>query len=358
MKFCTEGGADKKLDSLRAPKGAKKNVLHRCFELGESVKSVSEDIGYTKSSIFSWRKKYFPEKPSGTAEVEEEIKYTKDLVDALENRLESRAAQKLWDRVSEMLASDKIKNIQSEYDSGARVGHKTADTSFFGYKNHIAMNEERLITAIEVTAGQESDTKQFRSLVEKSEKNGIEIDEVIGDRAYSSKGNIDYCEGRSIKLIPRLNAVATNGQPQNIEFIYNKDAGTLQCPEGHLAMSHEIRPHKNGSQYYTYWFSVKKCRKCPRYGTCCKTGAKRKSCSVTVSGDAHRKQSEFEQADCFKTRIKERYKIEAKNAELKQVHGLDKCRHVGLSGMRMQMYFSAFASNVKRIIKLNEMATA
>ncbi|MDD3224630.1 MAG: IS3 family transposase [Clostridium sp.] len=32
--------------------------LHRCFELGESIKSVSEDIGYTRSSIYAWRKKY------------------------------------------------------------------------------------------------------------------------------------------------------------------------------------------------------------------------------------------------------------------------------------------------------------
>ena len=32
--------------------------IHRCFELGESVKSVSEDIGYSRASIYQWRKKY------------------------------------------------------------------------------------------------------------------------------------------------------------------------------------------------------------------------------------------------------------------------------------------------------------
>lgn len=37
------------------------DALRRCFELGESVKSVAEDIGYTKSSIFAWRKKYLRE---------------------------------------------------------------------------------------------------------------------------------------------------------------------------------------------------------------------------------------------------------------------------------------------------------
>ncbi|HML37717.1 MAG TPA: IS3 family transposase [Bacillota bacterium] len=39
----------------------KLEALRRCFEQGESVKSVAEDIGYTKSSIFAWRKKYLRE---------------------------------------------------------------------------------------------------------------------------------------------------------------------------------------------------------------------------------------------------------------------------------------------------------
>lgn len=39
----------------------KMDTIHRCFELGESVKSVSEDIGYTRASIYSWRKKYLQE---------------------------------------------------------------------------------------------------------------------------------------------------------------------------------------------------------------------------------------------------------------------------------------------------------
>lgn len=34
------------------------DAIHRCFELGESIKSVSEDTGYTRASIYNWRKKY------------------------------------------------------------------------------------------------------------------------------------------------------------------------------------------------------------------------------------------------------------------------------------------------------------
>lgn len=36
----------------------KLEILHRCFEDGEDVKSISEEYGYSRESIYSWRKKY------------------------------------------------------------------------------------------------------------------------------------------------------------------------------------------------------------------------------------------------------------------------------------------------------------
>lgn len=36
----------------------KMNAIHRCFELGESITSVLEDIGYTIAGIYTWRKRY------------------------------------------------------------------------------------------------------------------------------------------------------------------------------------------------------------------------------------------------------------------------------------------------------------
>ena len=40
------------------PAEFKLKVLRRCFENGESVKSVSEEIGYSRASIYTWRKRY------------------------------------------------------------------------------------------------------------------------------------------------------------------------------------------------------------------------------------------------------------------------------------------------------------
>jgi len=36
----------------------KLDAIRRCFECGESIKYVSEDIGYSRASIYQWRKRY------------------------------------------------------------------------------------------------------------------------------------------------------------------------------------------------------------------------------------------------------------------------------------------------------------
>ena len=322
--------------------------------LRRMTKSLRKEIYRTQVELAE----NFPEKPSLTSTIEDEIAYTKLLVSALEDKLSYKTTRKLLARVKELLDDDKIKRIQSGSDEDASVGHKSIDNSFFGYKNHLAITDERLISGIEVTSGRASDGKELTSLVEKSEKNGVSVEEVLGDMAYSSKDNIDYCEDKNIKLISRLNTVVSNGNSRDDKFIFNKDAGTMQCPEGHLAMRCETRKGNYDNEYYNYFFSIKKCKKCPRYGTCCKEGAKSKSHNVTIIGKTREKQYEFEQSAYFKERIKDRYKIEAKNAELKQSHGLGKCKYAGLFGMKTQIYFTAFVANIKRIVKLNEMKPA
>lgn len=39
----------------------KLDAIHRCFELGENVQLVAEEIGYSRVSIYTWRKKYIQE---------------------------------------------------------------------------------------------------------------------------------------------------------------------------------------------------------------------------------------------------------------------------------------------------------
>lgn len=68
--------------------------------------------------------------------------------------------------------------------------------------------------------------------------------------------------------------------------------------------------------------------------------------------DTHSAHAQFQETTYFKAKAKERYKIEAKNSELKHRHGYDIASSSGLIGMQMQGALAIFAVNMKRIIKL------
>jgi hypothetical protein len=89
-------------------------------------------------------------------------------------------------------------------DEEAKTGHKTAYSSLFGYKTHLAMTEERIITAAVVTSGEKGDGLELPKLLEISQENGIEVDTIIGDAAYSGKENIQLTSEHNIKIVAKL----------------------------------------------------------------------------------------------------------------------------------------------------------
>lgn len=141
-------------------------------------------------------------------------------------------------------------------------------------------------------------------------------------------------------------------------FSFNKDAGMLQCPAGELAMRVEKRAAQNGNTYLKYVFSKVKCRKCPLRENCRvgRSKSKERSYSITQVSQKKRERLEFEASELFKERIKIRHRIEEKNGELKEAHGLRRADSRGLFAMHIQMYFTAFTANVKRIVRLRELS--
>ena len=93
----------------------------------------------------------FPEKPGETAELADEIEYTYRLLESVGADIlqsEKTALTGLYERIKELLDTDRIRKIRSKTDEDARFGHKTSNSTFFGFKNHLAMTEERMITGI------------------------------------------------------------------------------------------------------------------------------------------------------------------------------------------------------------------
>jgi transposase len=145
-----------------------KNVRKAVYQIDESMKGK------------------FPPKTTSD-EVKDELNYCRKVISVIETEPQIAAIPAVKEKLNVLkeVVEDYTEQLSYSNDPDARVGHKTADSSFFGFKTHIAMSDERIITAAVVTTGEKSDGKYLQELIEKSQATGMNIDTIIGDAAYS-----------------------------------------------------------------------------------------------------------------------------------------------------------------------------
>ena len=301
----------------------------------------------------------FPEKVD-EEDIDQLLAYALAVAETVETGMpELMFREHIRDQVNRVreLAEDAHVELQVSKDSDARTGHKSADSSFFGYKHHLAMTEEGIITAVVVTSGEVADGPQLASLVEKSHLAGAEFDHIVGDAAYSGRDNLIYAASQGCKLVAPLNPrVYSPADNRGEGFTYNKDAERYVCPAGHMA----IRKARTGTkdigknQKETHYFDIELCKQCPLRNGCYKNGAKSKTYSVSLKSREHSEQYEYEQTDEFKDYRRKRFAIEAKNSQLKNPQGLARNKTSDLKGMTLQGVMAIIAVNLKRIIALRK----
>ena len=145
---------------------SKSNPISALASLREKSKLLRKTV-YNYDKL--WKEK-MPEKNIDN-DIEKELSYCK----ALEKRLEADQAISTIPAIKEKLnllketIEDTQDNCVLSKDMDAKIGHKSADSSFFGYKTHIAMSEERIITAAVVTSGEKGDGPILPDLLEISQ---------------------------------------------------------------------------------------------------------------------------------------------------------------------------------------------
>ena len=298
---------------------------------------------------------YLPDEPEKRASLDEYNEYCHELLNTVQESPYSElpTIKEESSMLSEIL-DNQIDCYDQSIDPDARIGHKTVNSSFYGYKTHLAMTDERIITAATITSGEAFDGQELPVLVQKSKAAGATVNEVIADTAYSTLENLKDAQSNDYKLISKLNPSIIKGTRSEDGFIFNKDADTMQCPAGHLAIKYRIdkRSNQKKNTRIKYFFDINKCHVCPYRNGCYKENAKTKTYSITIKSDYHKNQEAFQKTQYFKERFKTRYMIEAKNSELKNIHGYSRCDAAGLSNMQLQGAVSIFAVNLKRILKL------
>ena len=276
----------------------------------EILQDRSRKLRKTIYKVDESLKTKFPTKNTSDV-LEDEIAYCQKLIEVVEAEGGVCELPKIKEPLNLLKETviDDLEHLRISEDQDAMVGHKSADSSFFGYKTHMAMTEERIITAAIVTTGEKNDGKQLQTLIEKSKATGMEVKTVIGDTAYSEKDNIIYTSNNEIELIAKLNPLITQGnRKKEEEFQFNKDAGMYVCKAGHMAIR-KARTGKKGigkNQKDTYYFDVEVCKRCPFKEGCYTEGAKSKTYSVSIKSGEHTDQMAFQETKYFKEKAKER----------------------------------------------------
>jgi hypothetical protein len=316
---------------------------------------ISKDLRKSVYKVDDSMHDRMPKKPEPSCIIEDLIDYCKELLNLITPIKELMSYIKIQENINYLKEAieDIKKELEYSKEQDAAVGHKSADSAFFGFKSHYTVTPEGLITAVIVSSGEKYDGDYLIELTEKSQKAGITVLEVIGDGAYSGQENLEYCEKNNIILTSKLNPSALHSTGKNADkFRYNKDANMYVCQNGHMAIRKSRTGKKSASQSLTFYFDVEKCKICPMSEGCYKPGAASKTYNVTIQKESISNQKKYMETESFKESYRERYKIEQKNAELKNNYNYEHASSLGIVGMTIQAAATLGIANLKRIFRL------
>lgn len=194
--------------------------------------------------------------------------------------------------------------------------------------------EDRIITAVRVNDGSYVDGTQFHELIELTEKSGVSIEEVFGDKAYFRKNILDKINELGAKPYIPVSAMAYRINEDL--FSYNKDSNEWFCSQGNKTESKKYFKDKRGKEYYKYSFEKEKCKNCPLRETCIKEKRVGKILVISINTPEFYGYSQEQKSEEFKEKYRKRACQEWKNGEMKNFHGLVRARGYGLKSMSTQ----------------------
>ncbi len=283
--------------------------------------------------------------------------YLEETITKVEEMIEIEQHPKTKDLIEnakEILKDPKFieqKGVRSIVDQDARVGHKSKTEHFFGYKSEYMMiEEERMITAVHVDHGAYVDGTQFQELMERTQRCGVTIEELYGDKAYFKKPILDHVKEIGAKPYIPVSAMAYRIDEE--KFSYNKDSDEWFCVQGNKTEIKKYYKDKREKEYYKYYFEKEKCRSCPLREKCVSGTSAGRVLVIGINTPEFYGYSQEQKTEEFKEKYKKRACQEWKNGEMKNFHGLNRARGYGLKSMSRQAKLTALAVNLKRIASI------
>jgi transposase len=156
--------------------------------------------------------------------------------------------------------------IVSVHDAEMRHGRKSERQCFDGYKIHAAasVDEQPLLTAIEVSPGCDYDGKLAPALIDQQPQQ-LRPQCLLGDSAYGDSETREQLQERKVEVLAHVpEQPPPAGRLGKRDFQIDLDAGTVTCPAGEVTTIGP--PQRDGRRAAV--FPDRACRVCPLKPRC------------------------------------------------------------------------------------------
>lgn len=241
------------------------------------------------------------------------------------------------------------KSIKTLVDKEAKLGHKTKEDLIFGYKNHAAVTEEGIVTAVETTSAAEKDDKQVDKIISKQEGAGLKPDEMDADSGYGYIETFKSAKELGVKLNAPFRGLDEK-ELSSYELEYDKKTNTLTC-------LNNISVEGYGKNGLRFEFPIRKCRDCPRKSQCPLSASKRvelhKNHDIAREAIKRQRQKSEEKKAAKEKGLKTKSRLIIENvfAYLEKLGG-KKTPYVGLGNAAIHILLVVTMSNIMKTVRL------
>ena len=219
------------------------------------------------------------------------------------------------------------------------------------YDNYLVDNHSCVIVGVQATAARMSqETVAAQNMLTRfAAWQGREPESVAADTTYGNGEFLQWLADRSVTayMHTRDSALRKNNPGYGPErFTYQPESNTYLCPAGeqlnYVGLNVRNRAH-------AYIGSAKRCGTCPQKAQC--TTGRYKYLAIHIHESVRQRGRELAQTPEFTTAQRQRKKVEALFAELKNQIGLRRLRLRRLRFVREQFFLAAVAQNIKRLVR-------
>ncbi len=248
--------------------------------------------------------------------------------------------------------------LQNPSDEDVTCGHKGAGYEATFAETCTPGNPFQIITDVQTDTSNVSDQHKTVPIMDRLEAKGMKPKTTFVDGGFTSGDNIVACQDRGVDL--QGNLVGADKEPNRlklVDFQFGEDGVTMiACPAGQQPLNQ--RPEKSrkakkkSQQKLVVHFDKTACTTCDLAEDCPVKQQKKQAVirfsPAQLASSIRRREQDTK---TFKERNNIRAGIEATNAEMKKVQGLEKLKVRGQPRVNQTVIFKALACNVKRMVK-------